>query len=117
MLCGINVWLGGGAGNEIATCVKKLLEDIVENNPLVSKIITWSDSCVPQNKNYFMFTAILSFLHSNVGISSVTMKFSLPGHSLCQEVDNIHSLLETEFEINEFSSLSSSYYKGLQYQR
>ena len=67
--------------DDIASSVSKLLKDIVENNPHVKKIITWSDSCVPQNKNSFMSTAILSFLQSNVGISLVTMKYSLPCHS------------------------------------
>ena len=94
----------GRGGNEIASSVSKLLQDIVQNNPLVTKIITWSDSCVPQNKNSFMSTAVLSFLHSNPRISFVTMKFSLPGHSWCQEVDNIHSQLEQYFKLHPFYS-------------
>ena len=32
----------GRGGNEIASSVSKLLQDIVQNNPLVTKIITWS---------------------------------------------------------------------------
>ena len=63
---------------------------------------TWSDSCVSQNRNSFILTAILHFLHEHATIASVEMKYSVPGHSCIQEVDNIHSQLERWVKVDEF---------------
>ena len=68
------------------------------------KIITWSDSRVPQNKNASTSTAILNFLEKNPGIENVEMNYSFPGHSDVQDADQVHSALEKSFSISEFSS-------------
>ena len=94
----------GRGGNEIASSVLKVLKDVCVRFPLVRKIITWSDSCVSQNRNSFISTAILSFLYSNPHLESITLKYSIPGHSCCQEVDNTHSQLEKKFKQCEYYS-------------
>lgn len=94
----------GREGNDIASSLVKILEQTVERFPEAEDIITWSDSCVPQNRNSFMSTAVYSFLEMHPNIKSVEMKYSLPGHSVVQEVDQVHSALEKSFEISEFYS-------------
>ena len=93
----------GRGGNEIATSVYKILSDVIEKNPDVKHIITWSDSCVSQNRNSFMSSAILSFLSKHQNVDTVTMKYSIAGHSCCQEVDNVHSQLEKAFALLNFT--------------
>ena len=57
----------------------------------------WFDSCVPQNRNLYMSTAIMEFLrgHNN---KVVGQKYCEPGHSSVQGVDNIHSQIERALE-------------------
>src|SRR5699024_3425281 len=56
--------------------------------------ITWSDGCIAQNKNSFISIAVADFLKRHPTINDFTMKYSVPGHSCVQEVDNIHSRIE-----------------------
>ena len=81
-----------------------MLEKLCEENTNITKITTWSDSCVPQNRNSYMAAAILHFLSTHNNIECVEMKYSVPGHSCIQEVDNVHSQLEKCFSIAEFHS-------------
>lgn len=37
--------------NGITSAMVKLLELVVHDYPDVTEVVTWSDSCVPQNKN------------------------------------------------------------------
>lgn len=57
---------------------------------------------MPQNKNSIMALAVQYFIKNHPEIESVTMKYSLPGHSCIQEVDNAHSQIEKVLAINEF---------------
>ena len=97
-------YTGGRSGNDLASALFKILHRVIEDNPEISKIITWSDSCVPQNKNSIMSSAILYFLQANPQIESITMKFSIAGHSAVQEIDNIHSQIEKCLRTNEYFS-------------
>lgn len=73
----------------------------------ILNIVTWSDSCVPQNRNKIVSTAIIWFILKNPRIKSVTMKYSVPGHSCIQEVDNEHSQIEKHIKkIDIWSPLS-----------
>lgn len=88
----------GRSGNDMASAVIKVFETIFEQNPTITNIITWSDSCVPQNRNSIMTSAMLSFLMKNPTIESINMKFSTPGHSGVQVVDNVHSQIQKYFK-------------------
>ena len=94
----------GRSGNDIASAVIKVLEKVVEADPGVKHITTWSDSCVPQNKNSVMSFAIFDFLRHFPSVESMIMKFSVPGHSCVQEVDNMHSQTENHTRASEFFS-------------
>jgi len=74
-----------------------VLEAIVKkhtSDPRIKNMILWTDSCVPQNRNSLLATAIKKFLEQHPEIESVQQKFCEPGHSSIQEVDNIHSQVE-----------------------
>lgn len=51
----------GRTGNDIASALVKILETVIEENN-ISELVTWSDSCVPQNRNSIISNAILHFL-------------------------------------------------------
>jgi hypothetical protein len=51
-----------------------------------------------------MSNAILDFIRSNPHVQNVTVKYSLPGHSCVQEVDNVHSAIEKTLRATDFYS-------------
>lgn len=91
------VWhegLCGRTGNDIASALVKILSKICLDYSNANDLILWSDSCVPQNRNSVISFAISSFLVNNSFVQTITLKYSTPGHSCIQEVDNIHSNIE-----------------------
>ncbi len=86
----------GRGGNEIGNAVVKALECICKQHPELTTLILWSDSCVPQNKNSMMSTALASFVQSaENNITLIEQKFGEPGHGNIQEVDSAHSIIES----------------------
>lgn len=107
-----SIWHEGFAGRggvEIANGLVRILTKVVEENPYLTKIILWSDSCVPQNRNSIMSLALQNFLispHSGK-LQTIEQKYSEPGHGNVQEVDSVHSVIERHIrEININSPLS-----------
>ena len=95
--------MAGRSGNDLASAFCKILSDVAEEND-VGDLIPWSDSCVPQNRNSILSNAVLHFLRDNPNINSITMKYSLPGHSCVQEVDHAHSEIEKLMRKTDFYS-------------
>lgn len=96
------VWSEATAGrgsNEMATAVMMIVKRVSEQYPDIEEIVLWSDSCVPQNKNSIMCTAIKSFLSGNSNVRSIIQKFGTPGHSAVQEIDNAHSHIEKRLKV------------------
>ena len=63
-----SVWLestSGRSGNDLASAFVTILKSVVNEHPDVSEITTWSDSCVPQNRNCIMSVALLKFMDDN----------------------------------------------------
>lgn len=78
------VWhesLSGRSGNDIATALVAMLERIVEQNPTITELHLWSDSCVPQNKNSQISLALMHFIQKHSSIKTIVQKFCEPGHS------------------------------------
>ena len=48
----------GRGGNDIASSLTCILTDIMKDYPNIKKLILRLDSCVPQNKNYVMVSAL-----------------------------------------------------------
>ena len=65
------------------------MKKISIDEPHVTNLICWSDSCVPQNRNSYILQAILEFLYQQEKISSIIMKYCIVRHSGVQEVDNM----------------------------
>ena len=97
----------GRSGNDIASTVVRLLEEIVadhKEDKRLKHITLWSDSCVPQNRNRMFSTAVKYFLSKHPEIKTVQHKYCEPGHSSVQEVDNLHSRIEKACGTNEIFS-------------
>jgi hypothetical protein len=94
----------GRTGNDMASAIYCMLTEVMKLHPDVDKLTVWSDSCVPQNKNSIMSTAIVHFLLHHENVTAVTQKFGESGHSSIQEVDNIHSQIEKKFRVSEINS-------------
>ena len=84
----------GRSGNDIASGLVRILENIVRNNPSVTQITLWSDSCTPQNRNRIMSTALMLFMKHNPCVTTLAQQFCEPRHSSIQEIDNLHSQIE-----------------------
>lgn len=93
----------GRGGNVIASAFKKIVDKVLSENN-ISDLITWSDSCVAQNRNSFISCAVLDILKEHPELKSVTMKYSVPGHGAIQEVDNVHSCIERYMNKSEYYS-------------
>lgn len=93
----------GRSGNDLASAVYKILKQVALEHDF-TELILWSDSCVPQNRNSYISCAVQNFIHEHPHIQKVTMKYSVPGHSCIQEVDNAHSIIEKGMSTNEFYS-------------
>jgi hypothetical protein len=94
----------GRGANEIASALVKILEKVLEDYPLLESITLWSDSCIPQNRNSVMVTALKHFMQNHPIIKTIEQKFSEPGHSQIQEVDCVHSHIEKALNLSEIFS-------------
>ncbi len=96
----------GRGGDIIASGLILILKRVARDFPNSYDYVTWSDSCVPQNRNQMMAFAIQHFLQTQVtsSVKCITMKFCTPGHSSIQEVDNLHSQIEKRKRLVEFYS-------------
>ena len=101
------IWIemmAGREGNDIASAFIKIISQVVQDYPSYNDFIAWSDSCVPQNRNSVISYAIMAFMSKHEHLSSVTIHYSIPGHSAVQEVDNMHSNIEKAMRVSEFFS-------------
>ncbi|KAK3788808.1 hypothetical protein RRG08_029255 [Elysia crispata] len=81
-----------------------MLEKLVENKPDITSITTCRDSCTPQNRNNVISYAAIDCLKRHPHVTSFTIKYSVPGRSWVQEVDNMHSSIEKALKANEIFS-------------
>jgi len=95
----------GRAGNDMASAVYRMLQEVFVLQPNLKRLVIWSDACVPQNRNSIMSTAIMKFMIENKTWASITQKFGEPGHSSIQEVDTIHSQAQKRLKGAEIFSL------------
>jgi len=64
-----------------------------------ANFIFWADNCMGQNKNWVLFTALISTLNSkhNNSIESVTIKYLTKGHTH-MSADGVHGNIEKKFK-------------------
>lgn len=94
--------VSGRSGNDLASILYKILGKVADEHEF-TELILWSHSCVTQNWNSCISCPVQNFLREHPHITRMTMKYSVPGHSCIQEVDNAHSLIEKAYAQNEFS--------------
>lgn len=70
----------------------------------MTQLTLWCDSCVPQNRNCIISLAIITFLMERPNVEWIETKYSTPGHSAVQEVDNVHSNIDNAMRTSEFFS-------------
>ncbi len=54
--------MSGRGANDITSALMKILERGVRDHPDATETVTWSDSCVPQNRNSIKAFAMADFL-------------------------------------------------------
>jgi hypothetical protein len=86
--------IGGRGGDAFASAMMMVLERVYQQFPQFTNWITWSDSCVSQNRNQMISFAVQSFLQRHPSVVSIIMKYCVPSHTLIQDVDNLHQQLE-----------------------
>ncbi|CAH1171175.1 unnamed protein product [Phaedon cochleariae] len=77
--------------NEICSCVYKFITEHRDRND----IIFYSDNCVGQNKNKFIFGMYLYCVQHFEDIHSISHKFLIVGHTQ-NEGDSMHATIEKE---------------------
>lgn len=97
--------IGGRGGNDIASAVFKILTTVLKDDPSIDSLITWSDSCVPQNRNQMISGAMMEILKLNPSLKYIKMKYSTAGHGAVQDVNNVHSQIERAFSTSESTTL------------
>ena len=75
---------------EIGTCLIKFIKSLPET---IKHVILYSDCCAGQNRNQFVYTALLYALYSVPHIEVIEHKFLIPGHTQ-MECDTAHSNIE-----------------------
>ena len=78
-----------------ATCLRKVLLDIVEKDPNIKIITLWSDGCGYQNRNQLLSNMLLDF--AIVNQVTVQQKFLEKGHTQ-MEADSIHATIERKLK-------------------
>ena len=81
---------GKRGSNEIGTCLLKYLKALPLN---IDHVILYSDCCSGQNRNRYMFTALLYALQECPNIKKIEQKFLVSGHT-DMEVDSVHSAID-----------------------
>lgn len=84
--------LGRRGANEIGSCVYNFLKE--ESANLKEDVVFYSDNCVGQNKNKFLFSLYVHCV-MNLKYNSITHKYLVAGHTQ-NEGDHMHSLIERE---------------------
>ena len=85
--------MSGRSGRDITSALNKILTQLAIEYEF-TELILWSDSCVPQNWYAFISSAVQHFLHNYPNIKKMIKKYSVPGRSCVQEVDNAHGVIE-----------------------
>lgn len=62
--------MAGRGGNEICSALLAILHNVTDDCPNIERIILWSDSCVPQNRNSIMTFGLKKFLFEHPGLKA-----------------------------------------------
>ena len=78
-----------------ATCIRKVLLQVIESDPGIKTITLWSDGCGYQNRNQLLSNMLLDF--AIVHQVTIQQKFLEKGHTQ-MEADSIHATIERKLK-------------------
>lgn len=92
------LWHEAVAGRKAENIADSILSILREERD-APNFIFWTDNCMGQNKNWVLFTALISTLNSkhNNSIESVTIKYLTKGHTH-MSADGVHGNIEKKFK-------------------
>ena len=88
------IWHEGIRGRDakdVASTYIKLMRDTSQRDK--DHFIIWADNCSAQNKNWWLFTALVTEVNRPTGPLSVTIKYLEPGHTF-MSADSFHHQIE-----------------------
>ncbi|KAL5236485.1 hypothetical protein ACI65C_003895 [Semiaphis heraclei] len=94
------LWHEAVAGRKAENIADSILSIMREERDALN-FIFWADNCTGQNKNWVLFTALISTLNSkHNSIESVTIKYLTKGHTH-MSADGVHGNIEKKFKQQE----------------
>ena len=92
-------YMSSQAGNDIGGNYMQILNKVAADHLNEAELISWSGSCVPQNRNSHISQATLQYLSKKSKIKVATVRYLLAGHSCIQEVDKMHQEIEVAMPV------------------
>ena len=87
------VWHEGIAGRSAAE-ITSAYAAALEKERDIKHIVYWVDNCSAQNKNWYLFSSLVSLVNSNViSTDDITLKYFEPGHTF-MSADSFHHGVE-----------------------
>ncbi|KAI4821747.1 hypothetical protein KUCAC02_007331 [Chaenocephalus aceratus] len=91
------VWHEGIAGRSAAE-ITSAYAVALEKERDIKHIVYWADNCSSQNKNWCLFSSLVSIVNSQtISPEDITLKFFQPGHT-CMSADSFHHGVEQEMK-------------------
>lgn len=90
---------------EVGSCLVQYISSLPDT---IDHVILYSDCCSGQNRNQYIFAALLFALEQNPHIKSIEQKFLVSGHTE-MEVDSVHSAIEKAASVVELYSYDDWY--------
>lgn len=89
------VWHEAIAGRDAPQIIDSILSFIREERD-TENLVLWADNCSSQNKNWFLFTALVTIVNTNIAsqfLKTITMKYLTKGHTH-MTADGVHGNIE-----------------------
>ena len=88
---------GGRKARDITSAFHRFILE----NKTKQKITIWLDNCSSQNKNWTLFSFLISIVNSNkITAEQITLKYLEPGHTF-MSADSLHAAIEKQRKIKE----------------
>ena len=92
------IWHEGDRGRDakdVASGFIKFMRDVEQHDK--DHFTIWADNCSAQNKNWWLFTALIAEVNRPEGPNSITIKYFEPGHTF-MSCDSFHHQVELKMK-------------------
>ena len=107
--------ISGRNSEDLATAYTKCMKDPKYRDG--KEFTFWADNCSVQNKNWKLFTALVSEVNSNADPDKVTLKYLEKGHTV-MSADSFHARVEKGmrankmiYDFDDFQAVAAKYRK------